>query len=320
MVDSQPLVTVLMSVWNSPLTELQQAIDSILGQTFSRLEFLIMDDGSTDPEIPVYLQQYSEKDFRIRVIREQHRGLTATLNRGLELASGRFIARQDADDWSHPERLDRQVSFFRDQPEAILCGSNAWTHQQNGFRLWRTRLPQTSQQIANALLNGNPFVHGSTMFLRQAALAAGGYCEQFRCSQDYDFFWRLSELGGAFNLEQPLYHYRYSATSISAGKAAEQAIAHGAAKRLAKARQQGNPEDANWAMQAVRQEMQQEEAGYRPLLKQADHLMLAGAYKAAVRAYLNLLRQHPGSPLAWAKLMRLGIFVALPKAREACFR
>ena len=150
--------------------------------------------------------------------------------------------------------------------------------------------------------------------------AIGGYCEHFGCSQDYDFFWRLSESGGAYNLEQPLYHYRYSAGSISAGKAAEQRIAHSAAKRLANARRDGNPKDVNWALLASRREAEHEGVHFQALLKQADHLMLAGAYRKAGGAYVNLLRQHPGSPLAWAKLFRLGLFVTLPGAREASFR
>jgi GT2 family glycosyltransferase len=314
------VITVLMSVWNSPLDELEQAIRSILTQTFADFEFLIVDDGSTDPRIAEYLGRSAARDTRIRLVQEGHRGLTASLNRGIELARGQVIARQDADDWSDPRRLERQTQFFAATPDAILCGTDAWTHQQNGFRLWRTRLPQTPERIAEALPKGNPFVHGSTMYLRKAALEAGGYCEQFRCSQDYDFFWRLSESGAAYNLGEPLYHYRYSAGSISVGKAGEQRIAHRAAKRLASARLTESPEEVSSALSAARKEIEREGAGHQALLKQADHLMLAGQYRAAARAYARLLWEHPGSPLAWAKLLRLGVFVTLPAAREACFR
>jgi hypothetical protein len=151
-------------------------------------------------------------------------------------------------------------------------------------------------------------------------MAIGGYCPEFRCSQDYDFFWRLSERGGAFNLDAPLYHYRYSVGSISAGKALEQGVAHIAAKALALARRQELSVDPSQALQVARRELAQAGPAYRALLKQADHMMLAGAYRKAARAYLNLLREHPRNPLVWAKIARLGIFVALPPAREVCFR
>ena len=319
MVDSISL-TVLMAVWNSPLDELEQAVASILKQTFSEFEFLIVDDGSTDPGVRQYLETLAARDGRVRTVRLSHRGLTACLNEGLRRARGVLVARQDADDWSAPERLTRQVQFFCEHPGAVLCGTDAWTHQQTGRKLWRTRLPRTSPEIAAAFTRGNPFVHGSTMFSRQAARAIGGYSEDFKSSQDYDFFWRLSEQGPAVNLGEPLYHYRYSAGSISASKAAEQRAAHRAAQRLAQARSRGVPQDPAAAMAEARREIDREGVAGRALLKQADHLMLAGAYRRAGRAYLDWLRRHPLSPLAWAKLVRLGVFVTVPGAREVCFR
>jgi glycosyltransferase involved in cell wall biosynthesis len=263
-----------------------------------------------------------EKDQRIRVAWEPHSGLTSSLNRGLRLAQGEFIARQDSDDWSEPSRLELQLAHMRSHPAAELCGSNAWTHQQNGRRLWRLRLPQTHVEILVALPKGNPFVHGSTMFRREAATGLGGYREAFACSQDYDLFWRLAELhrDAAANLPQALYHYRYSAGSVSAGRAAEQAVVHRAVARLAKARRHGEPEDIDGALIQARKELAGGAAGVRARLKQADHLMLAGAYGSAFAAYLDLVRMRPADPLAWAKLARLGVFFALPPAREACFR
>jgi hypothetical protein len=157
------------------------------------------------------------------------------------------------------------------------------------------------------------------MFSRRAALAIGGYSEQLTCSQDYDFFWRLSECGPAVNLGEPLYHYRYSAGSISAGRAAEQAVAHRATRKLAEARCLRLPPDVARALAAAREEIAQGGLAHRALLKQADHLMLAGAYRQAFYAYLQFLGRHPASPKAWGKLLRLGVFVTAPSFREACF-
>jgi glycosyltransferase involved in cell wall biosynthesis len=313
-------VTVLMGVYNAPLGMLAEAMQSIIDQTFRDFEFLIVDDGSEDPILQERLKHWANQDRRIRIACEPHRGLTASLNHGLALAQGEFIARQDADDWSAPDRIERQLRHFAEHPNDAVCGSNAKTHQQNGRALWTTNLPQTRDALLADFPRGNPFVHGSVMFRRDAALAAGGYCETFRCSQDYDFFWRLTERHGAANLPEPLYHYRYTRGSISAGKATDQLRAHNAIRALAAARQRGDVEDPAAEMARATEEIEAGSGVLRALLKQADHLMLAGDYRDAARAYLDLAVAHPANPLAWGKMARLGLFRTMPFLREACFR
>jgi glycosyltransferase involved in cell wall biosynthesis len=313
-------ITVLMAVYNPRLDQLERAVDSILLQTFRGFEFLIIDDGSTDPKLVRYLAEREASDSRIRVIREPHRGLTSSLNRGLQLASGELIARQDADDWSERNRLAKQFAYFEENLGTILCGTDAWTHQQNGRRLWRTHLPRSSADILKALQRGNPFVHGSTMFSKRAALELGGYRVELQCSQDYDFFWRMAERGTAANLAEPLYHYRYSGGSISAEKAAEQLLAHRASQKLARQRRQGHAADPCLALDEARRELTPEVRARQALLKQADHWMLAGEYRRAARTYVRLVSKHPANTLAWAKLARLGLFVTLPVWRHLCFR
>jgi hypothetical protein len=323
-------ITVLMAVYHPPLGMLRKAVDSILGQTRPNFEFLIIDDGSQDQAAPDYLASRARADSRIRLVREPHRGLTASLNRGLELARGAWIARQDADDWSAPRRLEYQWKFLAAHPEIVLCGSNAWTHQQTGRPLWRTRLPLLHADALAAFPGINPFVHGAAMFSRQCARAIGGYREAFPCAQDYDFFWRLAEAGRVANIEEPLYHYRYTAGSISVRRAVEQNIACRAARKLAceRARRSApdqcrpeTPADVAAALEAARREVCQTLAGVvRVQLRQADHLLLAGSYPRALWAYLNVALGHPASPLVWAKLARCGVFVAVPPIREACFR
>jgi glycosyltransferase involved in cell wall biosynthesis len=288
------MVTVLMSVYNTPADLLDQAIRSVLQQTYADFEFLILDDGSEHLETREWIT-----DARICWRREPHRGLTATLNLGLALARGEFIARQDADDWSEPQRLERQIEFFKEHPGIALLGSAAWTHQFDGTPLWPVRMPETHAEILDAFPRRNPFVHGSVMFRAAAARDAGGYRQDLACAQDYDFFWRLAETNGAANLAEPLYHYRYTPFSVSSRHAAEQAR----------------------VMQTVRQHVEWlPEDALRAALKQADHLMLAGDYPAAARAYGSLVRSHPRSAVAWAKLARLGIFRFAPPLRELCFR
>lgn len=313
-------VTVLMGVYNAPLRMLDEAIDSILAQSFSDFEFLIIDDGSDDSATGTHLARRAKEDVRIRVAFEPHRGLTASLNRGLALARGEFVARQDADDWSSPDRLERQIAHFERHSDDTLCGTNAWTYQEDGRALWKTNLPRTREALLVALPQGNPFVHGSVMFRRDAALVLGGYREVFRCSQDYDFFWRLTEKYGAANLAESLYHYRYTSGSISAGKATEQLKAHNAIRSLAVARARGEAEDPAVALAWAESELNGGPGVFRALLKQADHVMLAGDYSKAAHSYFRLATAQPGNFLAWKKIARLGVFRTMPFLREACFR
>jgi len=313
-----PLVTVLMPVYDTPRQLLDQAVASVLAQTFTNFELLLLDDGSSDTSTLAALEYASLTDSRVRVFRQAHRGLTPALNTGLHLAAGNFIARHDADDWSEKERLERQLSFLAAHPETVIVGSAVWMHQQEGQPLWPVEFPVAPAAVDHSFWSGNPFVHGAVLFRRKDALRVGGYRDALRCSQDYDFFWRLSQGGRGANLPETLYHYRFTAGSVSAGRAAEQALAHRAARVLAAARLRGEQEDVVLALQAAG--ASPENSPFRSSLKQADHLMLAGSYGAAAQAYLRLLRSRPASPLAWAKLLRLGLFQTVPAARKVCFR
>jgi glycosyltransferase involved in cell wall biosynthesis len=313
-----PAVSVVLPVYDPPLEMLSTAIESILSQTFRDFEFLILDDGSPDEQTRFHLDMWSSRDARLRVFHEPHRGLTRTLNQGLDLARGEFIARQDADDWSEPQRFLRQLEFLRGHPAIALAGTDTRLHRSDGQPLWRLRLPRTTAELSRAFLKSNPFVHGSTMFRRELALRIGGYREQFPCSQDYDFFWRLTEAGGAVNLDEVLYHYRYSAGAISAQRAADQERVQRAARTLAAARQRGETEDISAALRAAGAGTFSD--AFRASLKQADHLMLAGDFSGARRTYLRLLQSHPGSALAWAKIFRMALFAAIPPAGEVSFR
>ncbi len=308
------MVTVLMAVRDTPAGMLRQAIVSIREQTLRDFEFLILDDGSQLGDTLAELERQAGADSRIRVERGAPRGLTQTLNRGLELAAAEVIARQDADDWSEPQRLERQFAFLREHPGIALCGSNAWTHRDDGRLLWPTRLPEECEAIREALWRGNPFVHGSAMFRATGAR----YREEFLCAQDYDFFWRLCDASGGANLAEPLYHYRYNRGAVSAHRAAEQRCAHRAARLLAEARRSGEVEDVVGALAAAGAQGDREPL--RAALKQVDHRMLAGDLSAAGRAYAQTLMAHPASRLAWGKLLRWAVYSSVPAAREWCFR
>ena len=136
-------VTVLMPVYNAE-RYLRQAIESILSQTFHDFEFMIINDGSTDSSRDIVLSYH---DSRIRLIdNETNIGLPRTLNRGLSLAKGEFIARQDADDESNPDRLAHQVAYLSSHPHVALLGSQCTVIDQHGNLDWRTQERSCTQK------------------------------------------------------------------------------------------------------------------------------------------------------------------------------
>ena len=200
----EPLVTVLMSVFNGE-DFLGQAIDGILGQSFGEFQFLIVDDGSRDTT-PAILADYAKRDPRITLIlNEKNAGLTVSLNRGLARATGRFLARQDADDVALPNRLAKQVAFFRSHPGVGLLGGHCLYVDGDGKGLGDGKAPCTDTEIRWQSLFINPFFHTTVMFRREIV---GGdlvrYDESLANSQDYELWVRMLAQTRAFNLGDPL--------------------------------------------------------------------------------------------------------------------
>jgi glycosyltransferase involved in cell wall biosynthesis len=210
---SEPAVTVLMSVYND-LPRLPQAIDSILAQTFTDFEFLVVDDGSTDGSA-AYVRRRGESDPRIRLLAQDgNRGLGATLRIGVEAARGKFVARMDADDESVPHRLERQLRHFDANPETDLLGSFAMDVAPDGSILRERRVPLTPARIAE-LVWTNPFVHSSVMFRRDSIRGIGSYDASLRRRQDYDLWFRCVHAGLVLaNLPEALVRYRYAEDTV----------------------------------------------------------------------------------------------------------
>ena len=166
------LLTVLMSVYNGSRF-LREAIESILNQTFYDFEFIIINDGSTDRTAEI-LATYQDK--RIRIVRNSDNiGLTKSLNEGLKLARGKYIARQDADDISLPKRLERQISYLEAQPDIALLGTWANSIDERGKILWEMRPPSDPSLLRWSMLFNNNMIHSSVMFNAAKAMDIGGY-------------------------------------------------------------------------------------------------------------------------------------------------
>jgi glycosyltransferase involved in cell wall biosynthesis len=203
-----------MSVYNGE-RYLRQAVDSILNQTFTDFEFIIADDGSTDSTAAI-LDSYDDARI-VRLRNKSNIGLTRSLNRGLHVAEGTYIARQDADDVSLPERLERQVAFLDSHPAVGLAGSNYFLVDRNGAVLGDVRGlgPLGGDVLKWRLLWGNTFAHPSVMFRHHLVQALGGYPEDCAYAQDYVLWLRLCLETDMAVLAQPLICLRKHDSKIS---------------------------------------------------------------------------------------------------------
>ena len=210
-----PRVSVLMAVHNGE-RYLREAVDSVLTQTYSDFEFIVVDDASTD-DSPSILGSYG--DSRLRVIRnERNLGLTASLCRGLRAARGELIARQDDDDLSMSSRLAKQVVYLDSRPEVVLLGSRVDLIDWRGRPLGRERTYRavTPDGVRWQLLFGNPFVHSAVMFRREIiADRLGGYDERMRFNQDFELWSRVIAAFAAANHAEALVRHRVHNTSLT---------------------------------------------------------------------------------------------------------
>jgi glycosyltransferase involved in cell wall biosynthesis len=208
-----PVISVVMSVYNGR-KYLCESIDSILNQTWNKFEFIIINDGSNDNTLDMLLE-YQTKDGRILIVNQSNLGLTRSLNRGLNLAASGYIARQDADDISLPERLEKQFRFLEEHPQIAVLGSLGDFFNADGV-LRATKVPMYSRDgIKRHLASKNLFMHGSAMMRKSHLAKVGFYREFFRHSQDYDLWLRLSQDFDIAVLPEYLYRYRVTPEAIS---------------------------------------------------------------------------------------------------------
>lgn len=203
------LVSVVMSVYNGQ-KYLSEAIESILNQTYTNFEFIIIDDGSTDNSLEI-VQKYAKEDDRIRVIvNEKNIGLAKSLNKGIALARGEYIARMDADDVSLPERFEKQVSFFKSNSNVGLLGTNIKVFSQVDHRLHTHRsYPLDDLDIRWFMFFSPPFCHPTVMFRHSLVHKVEFfYSDHFLTAQDYELWSRLLLHTSSSNLKEALLIYR----------------------------------------------------------------------------------------------------------------
>jgi len=237
--NASPDVSVVMSVYNGA-DRLHETMESILSQERVSLEFIIVNDGSTDGSATI-LDCYANRDSRVQVLHQENQGLTLALIGGCAAARGEYIARQDVGDLSFSCRLVRQVSFLIEHPEAVMvaCGTRVVGPLEEP--LYETS--QCGAELHEGLLDirriRGPSHHGATMFRRTSYEAAGGYRAQFIVAQDLDLWLRLAELGSCLAIPDVLYQAILLENSISAQRRSQQIRMARMATECAALRRQG---------------------------------------------------------------------------------
>ncbi len=203
-----------MSVYSEPEEWVKEAVNSILLQSFSDFELLIFND---DPENAANLElilNYCEQDNRVKLFKNiENKGLVRNLNMGIKKSKGEFIARMDADDISHPERLGAQYNYMKSHPDVSVCGSYMkFFGEKNHLH----KFPINNDDIYAELMYCNVVCHPSVM-IRKSTLVDNGikYNENFKTSQDYELWSQLVFRFSFHNMNLPLLSYRVSKSQIS---------------------------------------------------------------------------------------------------------
>ena len=220
MVKSHPQISVIMAVYNGEKF-LEEAIGSILKQTFSNFEFIIIDDGSEDTSLKI-IKNF--KDKRISILENNKNiGLSASLNKGIKLSKGKYIARMDADDISLPERLEKQYNFMERNPNIGIVGTGYHLINESGERMGTYIYPDNPVTIHWKLLTGPVFPHPTVMMRKKVLIENNlSYNEEYFVTQDYELWCRIIQFTEGSNFPEALIQYRHHDQSKSKAESDKQ--------------------------------------------------------------------------------------------------
>jgi len=211
---SLPLVSVILPVFNAGRF-VAEAVQSIIAQTFTDFEVVVVDDGSSDcsPEI---LRRLAEKDGRIRVINRPNTGIVGALNDAITLAKGELLARMDADDIALPDRFARQVAYLDNHPDCAAVGGAVVVIDGDGDEICRREVATDHETIDRELIEsrGGRICHPTVMMRTDVVRRVGCYRQEYLWAEDIDLFLRLAEVGRLANLAEPCLKYRWHPESV----------------------------------------------------------------------------------------------------------
>jgi glycosyltransferase involved in cell wall biosynthesis len=304
-----PQISVAMSTHDDP--RLSESIDSVLAQTFTDFELIVINDGCPRSQTAATLAAYAERDPRVHVIEQANGGLTLALVDACRRARAPYVARQDADDVSMPNRLARQVAAMQENPNAVLCVCGTRVTAPDGETIDEIAPIPSSGELTRMLreeMTGIP-AHGCVMFRRDAYERVGGYRDMFYFAQDVDLWLRLAPVGSVVSVPEMLYELREGPNSISTVNRQYQRRFCELAQEVYKARCDSRLEDPmlsearNLRAEVLARRTQQPSAkGNQSLMNRliAARLCKRGEVRAARKYAWRALRGAPCSPPAWA--------------------
>lgn len=306
-----PDVSVLMAVCDENPQFLIQAIESILTQTIEALELVIVDDGSVSAATRAILTRYSEITRRVKLVSAHKVGLTKALNIGLTHCTAPVIARQDSDDWSAPDRLEKQLNFLVQHPSCGIVGSFATICNARGEGLWVKRIRPAAFEMP-ALTKINPIAHGSLCFRRELLTKIGNYDERFEFAQDYELLVRAKHNTEIGLVREPLYFLRRHPSARSALRFRAQRTFARAARTI-KGRESilaglQRPETSSGGGYLFGYEDFEFERGAMDV----DLTLINSGFIASVRSATGLVIRFPLKVRAWARLARSMVFPFKP--------
>ena len=207
-------ISVIMSVYNGE-NWLKESISSVLNQTFTNFEFIIVNDGSEDTSLQI-IQSFASNDNRIQVIDKMNTGVSNSRNQAIEVASGEWIANIDADDIWSAQKLDLQYKEALSNQDVVLVGTTSKEIDQEGEILRYTNYPSDNKTLKRNLFQMRKFFSHSSYFYRaNIAKSLGGYRNRIKTADDYDLCLRLSELGQIICINKPLVTIRNHLLQLS---------------------------------------------------------------------------------------------------------
>jgi len=209
-----PLVSVIIPCFNAEKF-VEDAVHSIMQQSYPNLEVIAIDDCSTDSTLNV-LKKLCAEDARIKLLmNEKNLGLVSTLNKGIHSAEGKYIARMDADDISHVNRIMLQVNFLEANDDVAMCGGNYILIDEQGTEKGKLRYPPKNEDLKAELLFYCPFCHPSVMMRKKILSETGLYGEGLVPAEDYELWLRIAEKFPVENLTDYLLYYRWHGSNAS---------------------------------------------------------------------------------------------------------
>lgn len=234
-----PAISVLMPVYNAEAF-VEAAIRSILDQTFTDFELIIVNDGSRDRSGEI-IARMARSEARIVALDQQNAGIVASLNRAAGMARGELVARMDADDLALPRRFELQHAAFLARPDLAALGGHAWVIDQAGRVVGASYGSVGRCEILRDIEFSSPLIHPAAMIRKTAFEQLGGYRSRYETSEDYDLWLRMVDAGYVIdNLNQMILHYRQHPGGVSSSGRARQALAASLARSASRMRRQGH--------------------------------------------------------------------------------